>query len=393
MGMSEKKGFCTRTIHAGEHRNRVWQTTCPPIFQSAAFSYGDVSLWQRVAQKEAEGHIYSRNSNPTVDVLEQKATELESGEAGACFASGMAAISAVMQAFLRPGLRLLAPYDLYGGTYLLLSELLPRWGVDVQFVKTDTEAFTAGISTGAAMVYVETPTNPMLKILDIAKIGAAASAAGGLLVVDNTMATPFNQRPLALGADLVVHSATKYLSGHGDVLAGLVVGSEGLISDVLRTRELTGACLDAHAAWLVIRGLKTLGLRLARQNETAMIVAGFLENHPGVLQVHYPGLVTDPGHEVARRQMTGFGGVVTFEVRGGADGARRVVDALSLGYRAANLGGVETVYGPPALTSHVECGPAERLRVGIRDGLIRYAVGLEDAEDLMADLTNALKAI
>ena len=207
------------------------------------------------------------------------------------------------------------------------------------------------------------------------------------------MATPFNQQPLNLGCDLVVHSATKYLSGHGDILAGAVIGSRDLIKELMRTRELTGGCLDAHAAWLLIRGLKTLPLRMARHNQTALAVARFLDGHPGVARVLYPGLKKHPHHAVATSQMKGFGGVVSFEVRGGFESTRRVVEALRLGYRAANLGSVETVFGPPAFTSHVECTEEERLKLGISESLIRYSVGLEDEADLLSDLDKALKEV
>lgn len=386
----EPKGFSTSAIHGGEDQVPEWGTTNVPVFQSAAFSFPDLETWKRVALGEKNGHIYSRSSNPTLEILEHKLSLLEGGEACGVFSSGMAAITAVALTLLKPGERLLSVKDLYGGTYLLFSHLLPRWGVDVKLVATDDEALVGELAPETRVVFIETPSNPTLKVLDIRRIAVAASEVGATLVVDNTLATPFNQQPLGLGCDLVVHSATKFLSGHGDILAGAVIGSRELIGQLMKTRELTGGCLDAHAAWLLIRSLKTLSLRMERHNQSALAVAQFLNAHPRVSRVLYPGLNNHPNHDVALRQMKGFGGVVSFEVRGGFESTRRAVEALSIGYRAANLGSAETVFGPPAFTSHVECTEKERREAGISESLIRYAVGLEDEADLLLDLENAL---
>jgi cystathionine gamma-synthase len=389
----KQKGFSTQAVHGGEEQVRSWGTTNAPLFQSAAFSFPDLETWQKAARGETSDPIYSRNSNPTLEILERKLSLLEGGEACAVFSSGMAAITAIVLSLLKPGARLLSARDIYGGTYLLFSELLPRWGVDVRLLPSEEEALMEAMDSETGVVFIETPSNPTLKILDIRRIAAHASKAGAILVVDSTMATPFNQQPLGLGCDLVVHSATKYLSGHGDVLAGAVISSRDFIKQLLRTRELTGGCLDAHAAWLLIRGLKTLSVRMTRHNQTALAVARFLDNHPKVIRVLYPGLQNHAHHGVAESQMKGFGGVVSFEVRGGLESTRRMVEALNVGYRAANLGSVETVFGPPAFTSHVECTEEERRELGISESLIRYAVGLEDEDDLISDLERALREV
>jgi cystathionine gamma-synthase len=280
--------------------------------------------------------------------------------------------------------------DTYGGTNRVFLEFLPRIGIEVDLCDTsDHAAIESAIAEGARLFYLETPTNPTLKVLDIARLAAAGRAAGAVVVVDNTFATPINQRPLDLGADLVVHSATKFLGGHADALGGVIVGDAELVAEVFHFREITGATLDPMAAYLLIRGLKTLALRIRQQNESALRIAHWLASQSVVEVVHYPGLESHPQHEVARRQMRGFGGVLSFGLDGGFDAVRRVLPRLRLAHRAANLGAVETIAGPPATTSHVECTAEERAAMGIPEGLIRYSVGIEDPDDLIADLAQA----
>jgi cystathionine gamma-synthase len=306
----------------------------------------------------------------------------------------MAAISATLFALLGPGKRAVSVRDSYGATFLHFTQILPRFGVVCRVCETgEHEAIEAAIGEGCDLVYLESPTNPTLKVVDIARLAKAAKKAGAVTVVDNTFATPVNQSPLALGADLVIHSATKFICGHGDVLGGVVCGRGDLVDTVYRFRELTGGALQAHEAAMLLRSLKTLGLRVERQNHNALVLAKFLQEQPKVAKVHYPGLPDHPNHDVARRQMSGFGGVLSFELRGGFAAVERLLPRLRYAYMAANLGQVETIVGPPATTSHVELTDRERTEAGVPEGLIRYSVGIEDAEDLKADLEAALKAL
>jgi len=274
---------------------------------------------------------------------------------------------------------------------VLFRDFLPRAGIDVELCDTtDHEQIEAAITRGCRLLYLETPTNPTLKVVDIARLAAAGREGGAVVVVDNTFATPINQNPLALGADLVVHSATKFLSGHADVLGGVICGAPELVAKVYHYREITGAALDPMAAYLLIRSMKTLALRIGRQNESALRIARWLQEQPSVAAVYYPGLATHVHHDVAVRQMRGFGGMLSFLLEGGFEAVKRVLPRLRLAHLAANLGAVETIAGPPATTSHVECTAEEREAMGIPEGLIRYSVGIEDAGDLIRDLGQAL---
>jgi cystathionine gamma-synthase len=362
-----------------------------PIYGASTFAYESLDEWHAVATGRASGHIYSRNSNPTLNILERKIAMLDGTEAGAAFSTGMAAISSTLLALLGQGDRVVSIRDSYGGTNVLFEEFLPKYGIKVTLCNTtDFEQAEAEIARGCQVVYLETPTNPTLKVVDVERLCAAAHAVGAVTVTDNTFATPVNQRPALLGSDIVLHSATKFLSGHSDVLAGVISGRADLIHKVHHFREIAGATLSPEGAYAVLRGMKTLGLRMARHNANAMAVAQFLNNHPKVAQVLYPGLCSHPGHEIAKRQMTGFGGVLSFAPRGGDTALATVLDALSLAQRAAHLGGVATTAGPPKVTSHVELTPEERARAGIPETLIRYSAGIEDAADLIADLDQAL---
>lgn len=381
----------TLSVWAGEDPPLAEGATQVPVVYSAAYGYPDLDTWLDVALGRRPGHIYSRNTNPTVRAFETKARLLEGAPAAASFASGMAAISNTLFTLLSPGDRIVSVKDSYGGTNKLFLEFLPRFGIRVELCDTtDHERIEAAIAAGCRVVYLETPTNPTLKVMDISRIAAAGHRAGAVVVADNTFATPINQNPLALGADLVIHSATKFLGGHADALGGVVCGEPGLVGKIYHFREITGAALDPMAAFLLIRGMKTLHLRVRQQNESALRIAFWLREHPAVAAVFYPGLETHPQHEIARRQMRGFGGVLSFMLRGGFDTVRRVLPKLRLARRAANLGSVETIAGPPATTSHVECTAQEREAMGIPEGLVRYSVGIEDTKDLIADLEQAL---
>jgi cystathionine gamma-synthase len=392
--LSGAKHPATKAVWAGEEGYLVEGATQVPIVQSIPFGYDDLEEWMGVALGEREGHIYSRNTNPTTSAFEEKVRVLEGAAAATSFASGMAAVSNTLFAFLEPGDRVVSVKDTYGGTNRVFLEFLPRAGVEVKLCDTtDTDAVAEEVTKGCDLLYLETPTNPTLKLVDIEFQSKAGHEAGAVVVVDGTFATPINQSPLALGADLVLHSASKYLGGHADALGGVLCGPDELVQTVYHYREINGAALDPFAAYLLLRGLKTLELRVTRHNENAMKVARFLEDHPAVEQVYYPGLESHPQHELARRQMRGFGGMLSFSLVGGYEAVREFLPRLQFAHRAANLGAVETTVGPPATTSHVESSAREREAMGIPESLVRYSTGIEHAEDLISDLDNALAAI
>jgi cystathionine gamma-synthase len=306
----------------------------------------------------------------------------------------MAAISACLFTLLRPGDRVVSIKDSYGGTNKLFTEFLPPFGIDVRLCDTtDFEQMESVIAEGCKLLYLESPTNPTVKIVDIERLARAAHAVGAIVVVDNTFATPINQTPLRLGADLVLHSASKFLGGHADALGGVACGRNSLIRKLYHFREINGAALSPADAYSLLRGMKTLGLRVERQNQSALTIARWLEQQPAVEQVNYPGLETHMHHDVARRQMRGFGGVLSFSVGGGLEAIKTFLPRLQFAHRAANLGCTETVVGPPLVTSHVECTAEERAAAGIPEGLVRYSTGIEDVEDLIADLQQALASL
>lgn len=385
-------GMGTKTLWAGEEERLPYGTTQVPIVQSVAFGYDDLDEWQSVALGKAAGHIYSRNTNPTVAAFEEKVRLLEGAEAATSFASGMAAISNTLFTILRPGDRIVTVKDTYGGTNQLFREFLPQIDVNVRLCDTtDHEQIEAEIRKGCRLVYLETPTNPTLKVMDIARLAQAGHAAGAIVVTDNTFATPINQWPLELGSDLVLHSASKFLGGHADALGGVVCGAKELIHAIFHYREINGATLDPFAAYLLLRGLKTLEIRIERQNANALKIAQFLEQHPAIARVNYPGLLSHPQHEIARRQMPGgFGGMMSFVLRGDYETVKTFLPKLKFAHRAANLGSVETIVGPPATTSHVEVSKEDRAAMGIPEALVRYSTGIENVTDLIADLEQAL---
>jgi cystathionine gamma-synthase len=385
-------GEGTRAVWGGETETGGGEPTQVPIVRSVAFGYDDTDSWSDVALGRVPGHIYSRNTNPTVAVFEEKVRVLEGAETATAFASGMAAISGTLLTLLSPGDRVVSIRDSYGGTSKLFIDILPRFQIDSTLCETtDHEEIEASIgSVAPRVVYLESPTNPTLKVVDIARIARAAHDAGAVVVVDNTFATPINQLPLELGADLVVHSATKVLGGHADALGGVVCGSAELVRPIYGFREITGAAMDPDAAYLFVRGMKTLHLRVRQQNANAQMIAEWLHADPRVESVFYPGLSSHEGHDIAARQMRGFGGMLSFAPSGAWEAVEQLLAKLRLAHRAANLGAVETIAGPPATTSHVECTPEQRAALGIPEALVRYSVGIEDADDLVADLDQAL---
>jgi cystathionine gamma-synthase len=387
-----KIGRSTLSIWGGEQEHELYErATQVPVVHSVSFAYKDIDTWHKVALEQEPGHIYSRNTNPTVRAFEDKVKELEGAQAATSFSSGMAAISNIFGTFLRPNDRVVSIKDSYGGTNKIFTSFLPQLNVDVKLCDTtDYSEIEAEISKGCTILYLETPTNPTVKIIDIKRLSAAAKKVGALVVVDNTFATPINQNPLQLGADIVLHSASKYLGGHADALGGVACGNKDLIKMVYHYREINGATLSPMDAYSFIRGMKTLSLRVERQNQSAMLIARWLQAHPAIEQVNYPGLESHPNHDIAKAQMSGYGGMLSFAVKGGLDAIKIFLPKLKYAHMAANLGCVETVVGPPVTTSHVECTAQERAAAGIPEGLVRYSTGIEDVEDLIADLEQAL---
>jgi cystathionine gamma-synthase len=384
----------TLAVWAGEDSPHWENATQVPVVHSVSFGYADLEHWAKVGRGEIDGHIYSRNTNPTVRAFEEKIRRLERAQDSTSFASGMAAISNTLFTLLAPGDRIVSIKDSYGGTNRIFQEFLPRFNIKVTlYDTTDQAAIKAAISEGCQVLYLESPTNPTMKIVDIAQLAAAAHRVGALVVVDNTFATPVNQKPLELGADLVLHSATKYLGGHADALGGTVCGPQDHIRRIFHFREINGAALDPMAAYLLLRGMKTLPLRIECQNQNAIQIARFLQSHAAVEQVFYPGLDSHPQHDIARQQMKGFGGMLAFSVKGGYGAVAQFLPRLQFAHRAANLGAVETIVGPPATTSHVELSAQQRAAMGIPENLVRYSVGIEDANDLIEDLKQALDSI
>jgi len=391
MSKKANPGLGTLSVWGGEEEEARHTASAVPVVHSVSFDYEDVDQWLEVALARKRGYIYSRNTNPTVFAFEEKVRLLEGAEAATSFSTGMAAISNTLFALLSPGDCVVSLKDTYGGTSKLFLEFLPRFQVDVTLCDTtDHEAIEAAVAEGCQLLYLESPTNPTLKVVDLARLAKAGRSTGAIVVVDNTFATPINQNPLELGAHLVVHSATKFLGGHADALGGVVCGSKELVERIFHFREINGASLDPMAAYLLLRGLKTLHLRIRQQNESALHIARYLEKHSFVQRVFYPGLEEFEHHDVARRQMRGFGGVLSFQLQGGFEAVKVFLPRLRYAHLAANLGAVDTIAGPPATTSHVECTAEERQELGIPESLVRYSVGIEDTEDLIADLEQAL---
>jgi cystathionine gamma-synthase len=391
--MSNSLQMGTRAVWAGEEEYLMQGATQVPIVHSVSFGYRDMDEWLQVALGQKEGHIYSRNTNPTVQAFEEKIRNLEDADAVTSAATGMGIISSTLFALLSPGDRVVSVKDTYGGTSVIFTEFMPRFHIDVTLCDTTNHTqLEAEVAAGCKVLYLESPTNPTVKVVDLARLATAAHAVGAIVIVDNTFATPINQNPLQLGADLVLHSATKFLGGHADALGGVICGKQELIEQIYHYREINGATLHPMAAYLLLRGMKTLHLRIRQQNASALRLAQFLELHPAIERVFYPGLASHPGHAIACQQMRGFGGILSFMLKENSfDALRRFLPRLRYAHAAANLGSVETIVGPPATTSHVECTNEERTALGIPESLVRYSTGIEDTEDLLTDLEQALR--
>ncbi len=381
----------TAAVHGGADLQKKNGPVGTPIYQTSTFEVTDNDEQQRVTTTD---RYYTRWGNPTNTAAEQAVAAIEGVEAARTFASGMGAITTTILAFLKAGDHIIAQRDIYGGVTKFFSEWLPRVGIETTFVDTnDYEQHARAIRPTTKMLYLESPTNPSLRVVDLKKAVALARQHKLLSMIDSTFGTPINQHPAEYGIDLVMHSGTKYLSGHADLTCGVVCGRQELMDQIWETRTTLGNCMDPHAAWMLIRGLKTLAVRVARQNENALRVAEFLEQHGKVRRVHYPFLKSHPEYAVAREQMKGGGGMVTFEVEGTGEDARRVSEAMHLFTLATSLGSVESLVSIPVLTSHAMISAEQREKMGVTEQMVRLSVGIENADDLIADLDRALEAV
>ena len=391
----KKAGFNTRSVHAGSDPDRLHGAVSVPIYQSSTFAFDSAEQGAARFSGDEAGYIYTRMGNPTVAALEEAIASLEGGHAALATGSGMAAISAVLFTYLEAGAHLVGTDCVYGPSRVIVEKHFHRFAVQSSFVDTsDLARVRAAIRPETRLLYVETPENPTIRLTDIRGCAEIAREHGLVLVVDNTFATPLLQRPLELGADIVVHSMTKFLNGHADVVAGIIVAAtehqRAALRDVLNHH---GGCIDPHQAWLVHRGLKTLGMRLAQAQRNAAAISELLHGHPAVTWVRYPGAADHPQHALAKTQMYGPGAILCFGVRGGLEGGRRLLEAVELPTLAVSLGGVETLIEHPASMTHASLSREARAAAGITDDLIRLAVGCEDARDLLADLGAALDSL
>lgn len=391
--MSEKSIF-TQAVHAGEDLTKNHGAVSVPIYSASVFAFSDADEGAAIHNYQKEGYFYGKLGNPTQDALEKAAAELENGESALAFASGMAAVSASILTLVKSGDHIVAPESMYSTTTIFLQELSEKFDVETTFVNaTNAENYRNAIRANTKIFWIETPSNPLLKITDISAVVKISKKNGIVTIVDNTFATPFNQKPLDFGVDVVVHSATKYLGGHSDLTAGLMVGKKEIVEKArLHTTKLYGGNIAPQIAWLVLRGIKTLALRMERHNYNASVIADMLLKHPKVKAVFYPELERHQNFEIAKKQMKGFGGMIAFDV-GGVEEGKRLVNNLEVCTLATSLGGVETIIQHSASMTHATIPPAQRLKTGITDGLIRLSVGIEDVNDLIKDLQNALEKI
>lgn len=383
-------GDSTLAIRAGENHHGVNAGVGTSIARTSNFTFASTAQMKGWAEGKNKAYIYTRYGNPTLTIAEEKLAALEGAEAAVMAASGMAAISSALLAALHGGDEVIASHQVYGGSYRLMRDIFPRFGISVRHVESDLEGIENLVGSRTKALYVETPTNPTLRLVNLEKCVAFARKHGLASIIDNTFASPALQKPIEMGFDMVVHSATKYLGGHSDIIAGAVAGSRAWMDKVRSNIIYLGGSMDPGAAFLLIRGMKTLGVRMRQQCETAMEVAKFLARHPKVARVHYPGLVTHPDHALAKRQMKGFGAMLAFDMKGGLPAARRFCDRVRIFLMAASLGGVESLVVLPIYTSHYNMSLAELKTAGVEPGTVRMSVGLEDAADLIEDLRQAL---
>lgn len=384
----------TKIVHGGQHPDKLTGAISPPIYQTSTFAFRDVDQGARLFKQEEKGYIYTRIGNPTIDLLASKIALLESTEAGLVFASGMAAIFNTIATMVKSGGNFISDNTIYGGTYALFKGVLPQFGIDVTFVDaTDFDQLSSKIKENTRMIFIETPANPTLKIVDIARCADIARKNKISLCVDNTFATPYLQRPIEFGADIVVHSATKYFGGHGDIIGGVVVGKKDIIQELWENAKEIGASISPFNAWLILRGLKTLAVRMDRHCENAKQLVEYLSKHSKVERVYYPGLPSDTGHELAKKQMRNFGGMLAFDVKGGKEAGKKLMNSVKVCTLAVSLGDVDTLIEHPASMTHSTYSDEELTECGISPGFVRISVGLENAKDLIEDLEQALSKI
>jgi methionine-gamma-lyase len=382
----------TRAIHAGEpSRHGVGMPVTSAIVRSSTFTLSSTEELKRWAEGKSKAFMYTRDGNPTLSTAEKKIAALEGAEDAVVTASGMAAISSTLLSFLSKGDELISTAQVYGGAYRLMRDHFPRFGITVRHVESSLEGIEKLVTPRTKCLYVETPTNPTLYLVDLRKAGAFARKHRLISIADNTFATPMLQNPIEHGFDMVVHSVTKGLSGHSDLLGGVAAGRAEYIASVREMISCFGGCMDPEVAFLLMRGIKTLGVRLARQSETALRVAKFLEKHPKVARVHYPGLKSHRDHSLAKRQMRGFGSILAFDLKGGLPAARKFCDRVKVFLLAASLGGVESLVILPIYGSHFRMNKDELQRAGVQPGTVRVSIGLEDPQDLIEDLQQALR--
>ncbi len=388
--LSPRWADATLAIHSGESKHGLNGPVTSPIVRSANFTFADTAEMKRWAEGKSKAYLYTRYGNPTLAVAETKIAELENAQAALVTASGSAAISSALLSVLQAGDELIATRQLYGGSYRLMRDILPRFGIRVHHVEANLEGVDRLVNAKTRAFYVETPTNPTLGLVDLRKAVAVARKHKLVSLIDNTFATPILQKPLNLGFDLVLHSATKYLAGHSDIVAGAVAGNGERVAKVREMMICLGGSMDPDPAYLLIRGIKTLEIRVRRQCQSAMAVARFLEGHPKVERVHYPGLRSHANHRLAKRQMSDFGGMLAFDMKGGLPAARRFCDKSRIFLLAGSLGGVESLIVLPIYTSHHRMSTQELAAAGVSPGTVRMSIGLEDPGDLIADLKLAL---
>jgi cystathionine beta-lyase/cystathionine gamma-synthase len=389
-----RKGLATRAVHAGVSPAHHLGAASPPIYQTTTFVATDTADLEAINRGEKRGFVYTRQRNPTIMAAEERLAALEEAESVVLFGSGMAAIEAAVSSVTRAGDEIISIADIYGGTYRFFSDILPARGVTVNWCDSlDASAIERLITPRTKAIYVESPTNPLVQIVDLAAVAVVAKEKGVALLVDSTLGGPMNQRPLQLGADLVIHSGSKYLNGHGDLIVGAVAGLRKMTRPVRQLQQSVGAIIDPFGAWLFLRGMATYPLRMAQHNATGLAVATYLADHAHVSSVHYPGLATHPHHALAQRQMSGFGGLLSFTVAGDGAAARRVVDGCRLCGIGPSIGGVESLISQPANTSHYSMPESKRMELGITDNLIRLSVGIETTQDVIDDLKQALENV
>ena len=394
MKSNKKLGMNSRMIHSGEFDNPLGSATVP-IYQTSTFLFESADQGAKCFSGEADGYIYTRIGNPTIHALETLVADLESGTMGIATSSGMASVNTIYMALLSGGDHMISSAAVYGPSRVVMEQHWSRFGVESSFVNTaNIEEIKAAIRPNTKVLYVETPANPTMDISDLKACAKLAHDNGMLLVVDNTFSSPYLQRPLELGADVVFHSMTKFLNGHADIVAGMIVTKDKALGTKLRGMMVTLGCnMDPHQAYMVIRGVKTLGIRVERSQQNALKIARFLENHPKVEWVKYPGLESHPQHELAKTQMQGFGSIISFELKGGLKAGKMLMDNVNLAILAVSLGGVETLIQHPASMTHSKMPDEAKLKAGITNGLVRYSVGIEDVDDLISDLEEGLAKV